>query len=150
MIDPHISYSPDWATPPVWLTWVERTMGKIDFDPCPHRASYDGLQIRWRGRVYCNPPGANSHKSVKQWWAKAMAELVHVTALTWCFFNCEHARHLDPHVFDLPGWLVLPRRRIAFWREGAPVGSPRNWAWFWTTCEPADTPVPCDRVRTGK
>jgi len=107
----------------------------------------DGLSQPWRGRVYCNPPGANSAKSVRRWWEHAQRQ--HYAALTWCLFNCEHARHLVPRVWDLPGYLVIPLKRVAFLRDGAPIKSPRNWTWFWTTRQPAPTPIESRIAQTG-
>lgn len=164
-VDPHKNYSPDWSTPGAWCAWARFTLrGNIDLDPCStladnervgasrlFTAGTDGLSQPWDGTVYCNPPGSNSSVSTRAWWEHAYGELAggRCRALVWCLFNCEHARHLDPSPFDTPGWLVIPQRRISFLREGVPIRSPRNWAWFWSTLPPADTPEPAWVQRTG-
>jgi len=161
-IDPHVNYSSDWGTPPEWVEWVRATMGGIDLDPCgPDDGSnpigarrvyappgLDGLREPWRGRVYCNPPGANSIDSVKPWWSWAMSR--RLSALTWCFFNAEAVKSVRPTPLDLHGYLVIPLKRVAFMRNGKRQKSPRNWAWFWTTREPAPAPVECRIIPTGQ
>lgn len=43
----------DWLTPPDILL----RLGKFDFDPCPYpMPNFNGLEIPWIGRVWCNPP----------------------------------------------------------------------------------------------
>jgi hypothetical protein len=58
---------------------------------------------------------------------------------------------MDPSPFDMPGWLVMPRKRISFInaKTGLPGKSPANWAVFWSNTEPADPPEDCIMVRTG-
>ncbi len=134
-------------------------MGGITLDPCADLMqttvrpenfyAQGGLTQPWWGKIYCNPPGTNSSKSVKEWWTKAMQHLPELKALTFCLFNMEQAFSLRPSMFELPGYLVMPDKRVAFWRDGEPVKAPRNRAWFWTTCEPAATPIPSRVVPTG-
>jgi hypothetical protein len=78
---------------------------------------------------------------------------------------------------SLRGWLVMPKVRIGFvWggpdmvkddkgklvpreekfsdratmrHHGQAMNSPGNWTVFWSSVEPAETPVPCDIIRTG-
>ncbi len=171
--NPHENYSPDWLTPPPWWDWVESTLDGINLDPCsdrkyPGQASHryhggrrgaDGLKQTWNGTVYCNPPGSNSVRSVKPWWAHAMAELDagRTTDLVWCFFNCETVFVLDPCPLELPGWIIMPSRRISFYRDGAlPIDpktgrktAPRNRTWFYTTRRPATPPIMSWIIETG-
>jgi hypothetical protein len=132
MIDPHINYDPDWETPPQWLAWAEATLGGPFFDPCPARPTFDGLVVPWGPLSYVNPPGANSVVSVKPWW-EAAGRQTNLRHLVWCFFNCEASRHLDPNPWNLRGTMVIPHRRLRFYRDGKVGNQPRNWAWFWTT-----------------
>lgn len=170
----HDNYSPDWCTAPEWWEWVCATVGGVDLDPCAAPADddwaavrcigeaaggRDGLSSEWRGRVYCNPPGANSTRSIKPWWAHAMDELEagRTTELVWCFFNMEAVFSLDPSPLDLPGWLTMPSKRVQYWRNGAPAVNPetgkkvsaRNRTWFWSTCRPASPPIASWIVETG-
>jgi hypothetical protein len=163
MTDVHENYSAGWGTPEPWLKWAADTMGGIDLDPCgdpqhptPHcktTLSTDGTERVWRGKVYTNPPGANSIVSVKPWWEHA-ADCIGigtVDAMVWCFFNCEATRHLEPSPWSMQGHMVLPSKRVAFLRGGVPIKQPRNWAWFWVynTDYVAEPPVECRIVRTG-
>ena len=154
--DPHKNYSSDWQTPPEWVQWASETMGGIDLDPCGHSTApsskvaghyfdgiaYDGLASKWKGRVYVNPPGSNSNKSVREWWSHAMMQIDQLDALVWCFFNYEAVFGMEPSPLDLPGWMVMPQRRVGFFRDGKRIRSARNRTWFWTTKPPA--PPPCD------
>lgn len=45
---------------------------KFDFDPCPLKASFDGLSIDWGSCNYVNPPFSD----VKSWVIKALEQLV--------------------------------------------------------------------------
>ena len=153
MADPHANYSPNWSTSPEWWAWVRATLGGSLFDPCPTNwdGEQSGLERRWRRPTYCNPPGCNSATSIKPWWAHAMTQPALLRkGLVWCFFNSETVFSLDPSPLDLPGWLVMPDRRIAFLRNGVAQRSPRNRTWFWSSVEPSrDVPTGCRFVGTG-
>ena len=91
------------------------------------------------------------------WWKKFCEEMLECgargeePAYIWCQFNVEGLRHLDPHPFLLPGWMVLPRRRVPFIRaETGELGkSPGNMAAWWSTVEPAEPPEESLIVETG-
>ena len=165
MSDPHENYTSDWHTPPEWARWAADTMGAIDLDPCAapaeahasiawsniRAAEQDGLAATWHGRVYVNPPGSNSVRSIRPWWGKAMMHLAagEIEALVWCFFNWEAAITVRPSPFELDGWLVMPRARVKFIRNGEVGGSPRNRTVFWSSVRPANPPVDSLILRTG-
>jgi len=44
-----------WETPP-WLYDQLNKEFNFDFDPCPIRAEFDGLNVEWGERNYINPP----------------------------------------------------------------------------------------------
>lgn len=153
----YANYSPDWWTPPEWMSWVYDTLGDV-FDPCPQWwddvLNPSGLEIDWGDRCYVNHPGARG--STQRWWEKAEEE--QPDALIWCAFNVEQLRHLRPSPLEQPGWLVMPRRRIGFVWGGPTNGkrvhgevakSPGNWTVFWTTAQPATPPVESLVLRTG-
>lgn len=82
------------------------------------------------------------------------------TGLIWCAFSVEQLRHMHPSPFHLPGWLVMPRERVAFiWGgpddpargrvHGQPGRSPGNWTVFWSTHPPATPPIESVIVRTS-
>src|SRR5678815_2193565 len=63
--------SVEWLTPPFYIDLVRKVLGKIDLDPASHPISQrwikadftmmgppgiDGLEHRWWGKVFCNPP----------------------------------------------------------------------------------------------
>ena len=88
------------------------------------------------------------------WWPKFVSEMQSfgdAAKYVWCGFNIEQLRHMHPSPFHLPGWLVLPRKRIAFinGNTGEVGKSPGNWTFFWTNVEPATPPVESVVVRTS-
>jgi len=152
------NYSADWWTPKLWLDWATITLGGAYHDPCP--AFYEdgdipcGLSFVWPDADwYVNHPGTRG--STKVWWEKSVRELRRYSwrrNLIWCAFSVEQLRHMDPSPFHLPGWLVMPRGRTSFTSAatGEAGKSPANWAVFWTTAPPAEPPVECVIVRTGR
>lgn len=55
MKDRNLPHSDHWATP----DYIYNPLNEIynfDFDPCPLRADFDGLQIDWGFRNFVNPP----------------------------------------------------------------------------------------------
>lgn len=155
MMNVHKNYLPDWQTPPEWMAWVGASLGADFFDPCPANPKRDGLTVDWKARVYVNPPGANSVKSIKPWWEKHILERNQgfCNRLIWCFFNCEATRILDPSPFDMSGEFVVPKKRVAFIHPttGKVVKSPRNWTWFWKSYEVpfVEPPEPCFYIQTS-
>lgn len=69
--------SPEWYTPPWIIERVSALLGADYFDPCPAREgapiSVNGLDITWRGRVFCNPPYG---RGIAPWVRKAVTEPV--------------------------------------------------------------------------
>lgn len=172
----HSEYSHDWGTPPEWLEWVAKTLGSDYFDPCPAQwdGVADGLEVPWGRSTYCNHPG--SRGGVVKWWDKAVREMNEGKELIWCAFSAEQPRYMHPSLYELPGWIVMPRARLSFiWLgpdmvkvkgkltermpehgdmpiariHGNPGKSPGNWTVFWTSVAPAEVPEDCVIMRTG-
>lgn len=75
------SDSDEWYTPPKIVELVVRMLEGVDLDPCSNAAGKaanvpaehhycaadDGLALKWRGKVYMNPPYG---KPIKHWVAK--------------------------------------------------------------------------------
>ena len=58
MKDRNLPHSDNWATPP-YIYDVLNTEFGFDFDPCPLNhdiTKWDGLEIEWGERNFCNPP----------------------------------------------------------------------------------------------
>ena len=162
------NYSHHWWTPENWMNWVHRSYGtSIDWKPlydvCPR--IWDGQDMtvdRWGRYNYVNHPGARG--SVKLWWGRAIEALAQGKEVIWCSFNDEQHRHMYPSLYEVPGWLILPRTRIKFvwggpdvllkngkWRYHGDIGkSPGNYTTFWSSVKPATPPVDCVIVRTGQ
>jgi hypothetical protein len=49
------SRSDHWTTPVATYDALQ-TEFRFTFDPCPLMSTEDGRKVRWRGRVFCNPP----------------------------------------------------------------------------------------------
>lgn len=83
-----VGKSDDWITPPEILV----PLGKFDFDPCPcpRPGGFDGLEDKWSGRVWCNPP---FDRRTRPRWMQRMAEhgngilLVPAATETKAFYN---------------------------------------------------------------
>jgi phage N-6-adenine-methyltransferase len=78
------SESPEWTTPPEVIQRTEQTLGHIDLDPCAeiaekpnipatkhYTATDNGLEQRWEGRVYMNPPYG---REIRAWIEKLLQE----------------------------------------------------------------------------
>lgn len=59
--------SDHWSTPEDF----KNSLGVFDFDPCPLNATFDGLLLSWKGRVFVNPPYSN----IRAFIEKACVEL---------------------------------------------------------------------------
>ena len=69
-INPFGSKASDhWATPK-WLFQVLNAAFQFTLDPCPFKATTDGLEVPWHGSVFCNPP----YSCVGEWFQKAETE----------------------------------------------------------------------------
>jgi phage N-6-adenine-methyltransferase len=123
----------DWATPPEFLSALEREFGPFDLDPCATDATAkaeqyytiaeDGLVQPWFGQVFVNPP----YSAPEPWIIKAIREVAEGRA--------RRVFLLLPNATD-SGWFhnhVLRCCKVRFLRgrirflgpEGKPVGSPR-------------------------
>lgn len=156
-VDPHVNYFSDWQTPPEWLYWVGQTFGPNYDDPCPagwNPNMSSGLVRPWGRSVYVNPPGSNSIVSVKPWWNKMILESMEgrVARVIWCFFNWEGSMSMDPSPWEFEGFMLMPRSRVGFWRDGKAQKSPRNRTIFWLGGleDFAEPPERCVVVRTGE
>jgi hypothetical protein len=72
------SKSDHWSTPIDFYKKLDAEF-KFTCDPCPLNSDFDGLQIAWLGRVFCNPPYSNIKGFIekgRQEIANGNAELV--------------------------------------------------------------------------
>lgn len=51
----NLNHKDDWATPKDLYDLLDKEFN-FDFDPCPLNPNFDGLEIIWGLRNYCNPP----------------------------------------------------------------------------------------------
>lgn len=78
---------PAYGTPPEILEVVRVLLGNIDLDPCSSpqfnlnvRATQffteqdNGIEHRWQGNVYLNPPGGRARPGARAWWDKLCQE----------------------------------------------------------------------------
>lgn len=119
----------DWLTPP----FILKALGEFDLDPCSpmvrpwntaanHLTLADnGLNRRWTGRVWLNPPYGNQ----TELWMRRMAE--HNDGIALIFARTETGS-FHPWVWDYAHAITFVRGRIRFWtkegREGGPAGAP--------------------------
>lgn len=143
------NYHDGWDTPPEWIEWVRQTLRETYFfDPCPSEwapGDLDGLEIPWKELSYCNHPG--SRGSAAKWWTKFVYEMCRFDrpAFIWCAYSIEQLRQLDPSPLQLSGWVVIPKKRIAYidQRTGERGKSPAQASFFWSSVTPAEPPEEC-------
>jgi len=62
----------------------------FDFDPCPENPNFNGLEVEWKGSIFCNPPYG---KQIRNWLEKALKEIE--------IGNCKNAVLLLPAYTDV-------------------------------------------------
>ena len=50
-----MSLRSDWETPKDFYTGLNKEFN-FNFDPCPSNPTFDGLNVKWGSRNFCNPP----------------------------------------------------------------------------------------------
>lgn len=108
-------------TPPELMAFLERTLGPFSCDPCQIHATWNGLEIDWRGVVFVNPP----YSDIRPWVLKAIREVENgrahrvvmlvpaATDTIWWWDAWKAARGV---------WFLRPRLR--FIKDGKRMGSP--------------------------
>ena len=130
----HNSGREEWVTPPEIIAAVKAVMGAIDLDPASSAAANavvgagryydvddDGLFRPWRGRVWLNPPFR--HPVIGQFVNRLL-----VTRGDWdqamCITNSATETRWGQALLREADGVCFPSRRLAFWRDGEPAGSP--------------------------
>lgn len=119
----HSCDSPEWYTPAPFVEAAREVMGGIDLDPASHAeanetvkaerfftAENNGLEQKWQGRVFLNPPGG----LVAEFWKALM--LSDVETAIWIGYSLEQLQTLQGvcHMTPLDWTMCVPKRRIAF------------------------------------
>lgn len=60
----------NWKTPKAVYQTLDSEF-HFDFDPCPIRPHFNGLEIEWGGRNFCNPPYG---REIPKWVKKGYEE----------------------------------------------------------------------------
>lgn len=92
--------SDNYATPHVFYEKVNKEF-IFDFDPCPLRATFNGLETEWIGNIYCNPPYSN----IKPFIEKGIKEIK--------IGNAKKVVYLIPIRSDTGYWhdLIIPNAK---------------------------------------
>lgn len=90
----NLNHSDDWATPPKFYEELDAEFN-FNFDPCPFRhnlAEWDGLEVAWGERTFCNPPYSQVLKEAfvkkavsESWEGKLVVMLIPVSTSTKLF-----------------------------------------------------------------
>ena len=130
----------DWMTP-TWVIEKARTiMGSIDLDPASceeanqrvkaknyFNPSNSGLDNKWYGNVFLNPPGGKtgSVSNSQIWWNKAMFEYQsgRINNLFYVAFSIEQLC-INPTMLDHT--IFLPRKRLKFLKLGEKKSRPSH------------------------
>ena len=136
---PHVAHNSgnnEWYTPSEYIEAARQVMGGIDLDPASsykanevigaetiYTADDDGLAHPWFGRVWMNPPYADSlierftSKLADHYRAgdveEAIALVNNATETSW--FH---------HLITVASAVVFPRRRVRFYRPDGTLGDP--------------------------
>jgi len=133
----------DWITPKYIIDAFDTLRIKknffFDLDPCVSlnqpwstaSAGYnvvdDGLNKKWDGMVYCNPPYGDN----VIYWAKKMAE--HKNGVMLIFARLE-TKVWQEYIFPTADGFLFPKRRISFYRpdgtKGSSAGAPSVFVSF--------------------
>lgn len=123
--------SDEWLTPPT-LVDLMRPM-KFDLDPCasnprpwPTAVKHialpdDGLEAKWKGRVWLNPP--YGPPSVVRPWVRKLAR--HGDGVALLFARTE-TRLFHEFVFPTAHALIFLDGRLRFWRKTGMIGEGKN------------------------
>lgn len=124
----HTCDSPEWYTPMPFVNAARLVMGGIDLDPASHieanatiqaarifTAEDDGLQQKWSGRVFLNPPGG----LVNEFWRKLCEQFgdERIDQAIWIGYSLEQLQTLQ--LAEARGWPLdfptcIMKQRIAF------------------------------------
>jgi hypothetical protein len=123
---PNDGLSNDWLTPP----GIVKALGRFALDPCAHPQQFyrtarcmvsppmDGLDYRWRGRVWLNPPYGSQLRS----WIKKLAE--HGNGVALVPARTEVEAWFWPHVWDAADAVLFIKGRLYFHRpDGSTEGN---------------------------
>ena len=118
----------EWLTPP----WILEALGEFDLDPCApgtrpwemalQHYTYNGLDLEWSGRVWCNPPYGNQTGK----WLNKLAE--HGSGIALIFARTETAMFFE-HVWGKAHGVLFIEGRLFFHhasgrRAGNNAGAP--------------------------
>lgn len=125
---PNRGQTNEWLTPPE----IVRALGVFNLDPCAHQNQFyrtanrmisppaDGLSMRWRGRVWLNPPYGNELKL----WIQKLAD--HGNGIALVPARTEVESWFWPFIWERATALMFVRGRLYFHR---PDGSTKGNAW---------------------
>lgn len=138
----HQSNSNEHFTPPYIVEAVRNTMGAIDLDPASCGVanqkiiqateffSNNGLEKKWKGKVFLNPPGGKikNQSSQKIWFNRLISEWGkgEVSQAVFIAFNLEIIRML-PNVLELPH--CIPSQRLRYWSADPHTGEVKEGQW---------------------
>ncbi len=116
---------PYWLTPPELYHELDREF-HFNFDPCPYpRPIWDGLEVEWGSRTYCNPPYLKKDGGpIRLWMDKALEE--YAKGKTVVMLVPFHNIYLKPLLIDDPRFRFLGRMRSHCTETGKPGPNPPN------------------------
>ena len=123
---PNHGATDEWLTPPE----IIHSLGRFDLDPCAHRDQFyrtakqmisppeDGLAVKWRGRVWLNPPyGAGITL-----WLKRLAK--HGNGIALVPARTEVQSWFWPYIWEAADAVFFFRGRLSFLKpDGKKLGN---------------------------
>lgn len=104
-------FSDERYTPPALLEICRKSLGPEFKDVCGRRRT-GGLQQRWAGAVYCNPPGSQVLAFANALFTALT--LGDVTRAVWCFYNYDATTDYARVLMTLQPTLAICRDRWLF------------------------------------
>lgn len=110
--------SDHWTTPVATYDELQREF-RFTFDPCPLMSTEDGRKMKWRGRVFCNPP----YSRIMEFLKKGLYHLA--------YGDCELLVYLIPARTDT-AWFhdYCQKGEVRFLRGRLKFGGSKNSAPF--------------------
>ena len=107
--DLNTSLTEHWNTDPAFYDKLNKEFN-FTLDPCPPDPSFNGLQVKWSGRVYVNPP----YRYIKIWIDKALKERSNCEVIVFNIPVRSETKYFQDKVFGMADEIRFVRGKLKF------------------------------------